>query len=190
MDGDVLIRPAVRGDCPGILAIYNEAVLNTTASYDYEPRTLAQRETWFEVHEREDLPIFVAERLAAGERTIVGWSSLNRFHDRPGYRFTAENSIYIAPEWRGKGLGGKLLAPLVDAARARNLHSVIAVIDASNEASLRLHARFGFEPAARFKEVGYKFGRWLDVVDMQLLLPCDPTLGRNPAQPKSIPTGQ
>ncbi len=165
----LLIRPAVRGDCQSILDIYNEAVLNTTASYDYEPSTLERRLAWFDAHERDDYAIWVAVDEAAphGPR-VIGWSSLSRFHDRPGYRFTCENSIYVAAERRGKGIGNKLMIPLITSARERGLHVIIAAIDASNEASIRLHAKHGFQKVAHFREVGFKFGRWLDVVDMQL----------------------
>jgi L-amino acid N-acyltransferase len=166
------IRPAVRADCPAILEIYNEAVLTTTATYDYEPRTLQHRLEWFDAHEQAGLPVFVAEvSEGGGPGRVAGWASLNRFHDRPGYRFTVENSIYIEAASRGRGLGGLLLGELVRAARAGGYHSVIAVIDAANEASIRLHARHGFRPVAHFPEVGFKFGRWLDVVDMQLTIP-------------------
>lgn len=163
----VAIRPATAADLPGILAIYNDAVLNTTATYDYEPRTLAQREAWFADHQRDNYPVFVA---ADAEGRVLGWSSLNPYHSRPGYRFTADNSIYVAADQRGRGVGRRLLAPLLDAARERGLHAIIAVIDADNEVSIRMHAAFGFEPVGRFKEVGFKFGRWLDVVYMERLI--------------------
>jgi phosphinothricin acetyltransferase len=162
------VRAAQREDCPGILEIYNEAVLNTTATYDYEPRTIAQRQAWFDEHKKIGFPIFVAL-----DRTgrIVGWSALNRYHDRMGYRFTCESSIYIAPDYRGQGLGKMLLAPLIESAQKIGLRAIIAAIDGTNEVSIRLHKRFGFETVGCFKSVGYKFDRWLDVVYMELLLP-------------------
>ena len=162
------IRPAVRADVPAILEIYNEAVSTTTASYDYEPRTLEHRMAWFDDHVQNDYAIFVAAPPGA---KVLGWSALNRFHDRPGYRFTAENSIYIAAGNRGQGIGKRLMPPVIEAARSRSLHAILAAIDASNEASLRLHAGFGFQQVGHFKEVGFKFGRWLDVIYMELLLP-------------------
>ena len=168
----VTVRRAFRGDCPGILAIYNDAVLTTTASYDYAPRTLAQREEWFDAHERDQMAVLVAES-SSGE--IVGWSALSKFHDRVGYRFTSENSVYVAAPWRGKGVGRRLLATLLDAARARGLHAIIACIDAENGASIRLHTRLGFERVGLFKRVGFKFDRWLDVAYLELLIeppPC------------------
>jgi L-amino acid N-acyltransferase YncA len=162
------IRPATRADLPAILEIYNHAVLNTTASYDYEPRTLEHRTAWFEDHERTGLPVFVAVDNAG---RVVGWSALNRYHDRMGYRYTTENSVYVAADQRGKGIGKLLLAPLIDSATRLGMRAIIAAIDASNDVSIRLHAAFGFEHVGRFKNVGYKFGRWLDVAYMEKLLP-------------------
>jgi phosphinothricin acetyltransferase len=142
-------------------------VLKTTASYDYEPRTLEHRTTWFEDRTREQYPIFVAENEA---RQVVGWSALNPFHTRMGYRFTAENSVYVAASERGKGIGKLLMEPLITGAKKRGLHAIIAVIDAENEPSIRLHAHFGFEKVGLFKEVGYKFDRWLNVVYMERIV--------------------
>jgi L-amino acid N-acyltransferase YncA len=161
------VRQCQREDCPGILEIYNDAVLTTTATYDYEPRTLEHRQSWFDDHKRTGLPIFVATENGK----VIGWSALNRYHDRMGYRFTSENSVYIAADWRGKGVGKMLLEPLIKAGHDYGLHAIIAAIDATNEASIRLHRRFGFEEVGHFKNVGYKFGRWLDVIYMELLLP-------------------
>jgi len=161
------IRPATRDDLPGILEIYNDAVLNTTATYDYEPRTLEQRAQWFEERQRDGYPIFVAVNEAG---RVVGWSALNPFHARKGYQFTSENSVYVAADMRGRGLGKLLLAPLIEGAKQRGLHAIIAAIDADNEASIRLHAAFGFEKVGHFKQTGYKFNRWLDVVYMERLV--------------------
>ena len=161
------VRAAVTADLPGILAIYNDAVLTTTATYDLEPRTLEHRTAWFADHERANLPVFVAVN---DEGDILGWSALNRYHDRYGYRFTVENSVYVAAPHRSRGVGRLLLAPLIDAARERGLHAIIAGVDASNEASLRLHAAFEFVQVGHLREVGHKFGRWLDVIYLQRLL--------------------
>jgi L-amino acid N-acyltransferase YncA len=161
------IRPATHSDLPGILEIYNDAVLNTTATYDYEPRTLEHRTQWFEERQRERYPVFVA---IDDEGRVAGWSALNPFHARFGYRFTSENSVYVASDSRGKGVGKLLLAPLIEAARGRGLHAIIAAIDADNQVSIRLHAGFGFEKVGHFKQTGFKFGRWLDVVYMEKLV--------------------
>ncbi len=161
------VRIAIVADLPAILAIYNDAVLTTTATYDVEPRTLEHRAAWFEDHQRANLPIFVA--VGAAEE-VVGWSALNRYHERFGYRFTVENSVYVASSHRGRGIGRLLMAPLIDAAVERGMHSILAGIDAENAASIRLHASFGFEPVAHYKQVGHKFGRWLDVIYLQRML--------------------
>ncbi len=161
------VRPATEADLPGILEIYNDAVLHTTASYDYEPRTLEHRRAWFQERQRDQYPVFVAVEEDA---RVVGWSALNPFHARIGYRFTSENSVYVAANRRGQGIGRALLGPLLEAGKARGLHAILAVIDADNEASIRLHAQFGFEKVGHFKQTGFKFGRWLDVVYMEKLL--------------------
>ncbi|MCL4504607.1 MAG: N-acetyltransferase family protein [Chloroflexi bacterium] len=163
----MIIRPATLADVPAILEIYNEAVLNTTASYDYEPSTYQARLAWFHEHVERSFPVYAAEDDAG---QVVGWSSLSEFRTRIGYRYTSENSLYVAPAQRGKGIGKKLMAPLVDAGRRLGFHSIIAVVDADNVASLQLHKSFGFERVGYLKQVGFKFGRWLDVVYLELLL--------------------
>jgi len=160
------IRAAERDDVPGILDIYNDAVLRTTASYDDEPSTLEARLDWFDAKKRHGFPVFVAE----DEAGVVGWSAFGPFRPWPGYRHTVEHSVYVAAPRRGQGIGAALLPPLIARARAMGLHAMIAGIDAANTPSLRLHTRFGFEQVAHFKEVGFKFDRWLDLVFMELLL--------------------
>ncbi len=166
-DSGFEIRPATLDDCPGILAVYNEAVLTTTATYDYEPRTLEHRRDWFVARQRNGFPVLVAVDVAG---RVAGWSALNPYHDRIGYRFTVENSVYVAADSRGRGLGSRLLAPLIPAGESRGFHAIIAAIDADNAVSLRLHERHGFMTVGRFRRVGFKFGRWLDVVYMERLL--------------------
>lgn len=161
------VRSATRKDLPEILAIYNDAVLTTTATYDIEPRSLDHRVEWFEAHQRDGLPVLVAVTESG---RVVGWGSLNRHHDRFGYRFTVENSIYVDAAHRGKGVGKCLLGPLIEAARKKAFHTILAGVDADNVASLRLHERFGYRPVAHYKEVGHKFGRWLDVIYLQVFL--------------------
>jgi L-amino acid N-acyltransferase len=164
---NLAVRPATYDDLPAILTIYNEAVLHTTASYDYYPTTLEARAAWFESHAQNRLPVFVAE---LEPKQIVGWSALNSFRHADGYRCTAENSIYVAAEQRGRGIGKLLLAPLIEAGQQLELHSLIAGIDAANMASIRLHAAFGFEQVGYLKQVAFKFDRWLDLILMQRLL--------------------
>jgi L-amino acid N-acyltransferase YncA len=162
----IQIRKAVREDIPSIHSIYNDAIANSTAVYSYEPVPLEERLLWFETKQQQNFPIFVA--LDALE--VVGFSSYGPFRSWDAYLHTVENSVYVAPKHRGQGVGKLLLPPLIDDARARGMHTIIAGIDAANIASIRLHARFGFVQVAHFKEVGFKFNRWLDLVFMELLL--------------------
>jgi phosphinothricin acetyltransferase len=161
------VRPARREDLPAILAIYNEAVLTTTASYDYEPRSIEHRVAWFEDHTTAGLPVLVAVN-DAGE--VLGWGSLSRFHDRKGFQFTAENSLYVRPTAQRCGIGGRLLTALLVAAQESKLRAVIAAIDAENLGSIRLHEKHGFEKVGHLKKVGFKFDRWLDVVYLEKLV--------------------
>ncbi|BDP43661.1 phosphinothricin acetyltransferase (plasmid) [Deinococcus aetherius] len=173
--------PAVRSigvtpDLPTILDIYNEAVLNTTASYDYEPTNLEARLGWFDAKMEQGLPVFVAQ----DQGTVVGWGSYGPFRAWPGYLYTVEHSVYVAADQRGKGIGRRLLPPLIEHARAKGLHAMIAGIDADNAASLRLHEGLGFVKVAHFRQVGWKFDRWLDLVFLELLLDDG---DRTPARP-------
>jgi L-amino acid N-acyltransferase len=162
----VAVRPACEDDLPAILSIYNDAILTTTAVYDYAPHTLEMRREWYRGKVAGGWPLFVADEAGA----VVGFSSLGPFRPWAAYKYSAEDSVYVAADRRGRGVGGLLLAPLIDAARSLRLHALVAGIDADNEASRRLHRAFGFEQVAHFRQVGYKFGRWLDLTFMQLLL--------------------
>ena len=162
----IQIRTAGDKDLEAILEIYNDAILNTTAVYDYEPHTLEMRRQWFRIKEAQGFPVFVAE----DNGKVVGFSSIGPFRAWAAYKYSVENSIYVAAGQRGKGIGKLLLEPLIKAATELDLHTIIAGIDATNEVSIKLHRSFGFEEVAQFKQVGYKFGRWLDLTFMQLLL--------------------
>lgn len=161
-----MIRPATAADLPSILAIYNDAILHTTAVYDYAPHTLAMRQAWFAAKQQAGFPIIVAE--AQGQ--VVGFGSLGAFRAWEAYRYTVENSLYVAPQSRGQGWGKQLLFHLIKAAENMQLHAIVAGIDADNVASLHLHQQLGFQEVAHFPQVGYKFDRWLDLKFMQRLL--------------------
>ena len=160
------IRPARETDLPEILDIYNHVILNTTAVYAYDPHTLAMRKAWYDDKVRDGYPIFVAEE--AGR--VVGLSTYGPFRAWPAYKYTIENSVYVAETHRGNGIGKLLIQPLIDRASQQGYHAMIASIDASNTSSLRLHRSFGFEEVAHFRQVGFKFGRWLDLKFLELLL--------------------
>ncbi len=163
----VTIRPARRADVPGIVAIYNDAVLHTTGSYDEIPQALERRLAWYEANRRNGYPMMVAEDAGV----IVGWCASTAFRSTPAYRFTCEDAIYVAASHRRQGLGRRLLESVIRAADAMDMHSMIAVIgDAENIASIRLHEQLGFTRVAYIPQVGFKFGRWLDQVWMQRML--------------------
>jgi L-amino acid N-acyltransferase YncA len=162
----VVIRPGTESDLPAILAIYNHAIINTTAVYDYEPHTLAMRETWYAAKVADGLPVLVATL----DDQVVGFAALSWFRAWAAYRYTVENSLYVAPDQQGQGIGRQLLSASIEAARDRHFHTIVSGIDADNAASLHLHRQFGFEPVGHMRQVGYKFNRWLDLTFMQLLL--------------------
>jgi L-amino acid N-acyltransferase YncA len=162
----VIVRAATTEDLPSILEIYNEAVLNTTATAETNIEALETRQAWFAHRQKLSLPVFVADE----DGRVVGWSSLSSYSSRTGYRFTAEDSIYVAADCRGRGIGKALLAALVSAAKERGIHSLVAKIDGENAASIYLHEQIGFSRAGLLTEAIYKFDRWLNVVYMQLML--------------------
>lgn len=162
----IQVRHATEQDLPRLLEIYNDIILNTTAVYDYEPHTLDMRRQWWETKKSQGFPVFVAEQ----QEKILGFSSIGPFRAWAAYKYSAENSVYVAAEARGMGVGKLLIPPLKDAAKKLGLHTIIAGIDATNEASLRLHRSFGFEEVAHFKEVGWKFERWLDLKFLQKMI--------------------
>jgi L-amino acid N-acyltransferase YncA len=163
---DLLLRPATVADLSDINAIYNHYVLASVCTYQTEPETSAAREAWFTAHGPPH-PIRVAERNGA----IIGWGSLSRFRARAAYDRTVENSIYVHPEHHRQGIGAALLAEQIEMAAALGHHAIIAGIDAEQAASVALHARFGFQQVGYLVQVGFKFGRWLDVIYMQRMLP-------------------
>ncbi|SHF67986.1 phosphinothricin acetyltransferase [Kaistia soli DSM 19436] len=157
------IRMAGEADLPAILGIYNDAVVNTTAIWNDDTVDLENRRAWFTARRGQGYPVFVAIEGDA----VLGYASYGDFRPFQGYRFTVENSVYVASEARGKGAGAALLAALVTHAAAADKHVMIAAITAGNEASIRLHARQGFVATGRLSEVGYKFGAYLDLILME-----------------------
>lgn len=158
------ICPAQPSDMPAILDIYNDAVLNTTASWDYEPATLEQRTHWYEQHQLQGFPVLVA--LDETKR-VVGWGSLSKFREKIGYQYSVEHSVYVVGDRRGQGIGRIIVQALIEEARRLGKHVIIGGVELSNEASLKLHRALGFEEVAHFKQVGYKFDRWLDIIFLQ-----------------------
>jgi phosphinothricin acetyltransferase len=161
----VIVRAATEADLPAISAIYNHYVLTSTATYQFEPETLEDRRRWFETH-GERHPVIVAE--VDGE--VVGWGSLSPFRDRDGYLHSTEASVYIRHDRHRKGLGRLILGELVERARGLGYHTIIGGASADQTASIALQESLGFQRVAVLREVGFKFGRWLDVVFTQLML--------------------
>jgi len=161
------VRTATEADVPAIASIYNEAVRDTTATYDCEPVSEDSRRLWLRDHLATGYVVRVAEDPKEG---VVGWGSLSCFNPRFGYRFTVTNALYVTARHQGKGIGRQLLEDQLALAAERGWHAILAIIDADNGGSIRLHERYQFERVAHLKEVGFKFNRWLDVVYMQRLL--------------------
>lgn len=159
------LRLATVDDAPAVRRIYNHEVEHTTVTFDIEPRTLEQQEAW--IAERQGaLGVIVAELDGA----VVGFASLSPYRSRPAYRSTVENSVYVDDAARGSGVGRALMNELIDTARRRGFHTIIAHVAGGHEASIALHHSCGFEIVGVQREVGRKFGKWLDVTVMQLML--------------------
>ncbi len=160
-----IIRPAREADLAAVNDIYNHFVLHSTSTYQELPETLDTRRQWFSHHD-EKHPVIVAEE--AGR--VVGWGSLSAYHTRSAYGRTVENSVYVHHEHHRHGIGSLLLSELITRARHLGHHAIIADIDAEQTASVALHEKFGFEKVGHLTQVGFKFGRWLGVIYMELLL--------------------
>lgn len=158
------LRPATPEDLPAISAIYNFYVAESTCTFALEKETLEERALWFQnraaIH-----PVLVAE-----EGRVIGWASLSAWNKRCAYAQTVESSVYLHHAHHRRGIGKALVVRLIELARELKLHSIIAGISADQSASLALHQGLGFTEVARFKEVGFKFGRWIDVIYLQKMI--------------------
>ncbi|MDD3352450.1 GNAT family N-acetyltransferase [Zoogloea sp.] len=159
-----------------ILAILNEAIVTSTALYDYRPRTPESMLAWFASKVAGAYPVIGA---VDGAGSLLGFASYGPFRAFPGYKYTVEHSIYVHRDHRGRGLGRALLEHLVEAARQRDVHVLVGVIDMANRGSIALHEQLGFVHAGVLHQVGFKFGGWLDVGFWQRTLdtPADPRDG-------------
>ncbi len=165
---EVRIRPAQRSDLDAITDIYNEAILTTTATFDTEPKTTEQQQTWFEEHGTQ-YPLLVAEV----DGSVVGWTCLSKWSDRRAYRETAESSTYVKQQYRGRGIGRQLKTAIESETRRLGFHTVLARVTEGSEASLHLNEQFGFVHIGVMREVGTKFGRRLDVHLLQKIYDTD-----------------
>jgi phosphinothricin acetyltransferase len=159
------IRKAIKEDVPAIMEIYNEAIVNTTATFDTEPKSLHDRMDWF-ANRDENFPIFVAQKGGL----IVGYAALNKWSERKAYDVTAEISLYILPDFRHSGIGKQLLEVILAEAQHTELVSILARITEGNEHSIYLHNKNGFKLVGVMKSVGVKFDKLLDVTMLQKLL--------------------
>lgn len=160
------IRNAVFEDLESILSIVNHAILHTTANYLYEAQTVEDQQKWWEEKQHKKFPILVA----MVDEHVVGFATYGTFREKIGYRFTVEHSVYIAPDFIGKGIGSTLLTELIKLAKSEGYHTMIGAIDAENQDSIKFHEKFGFTQVGLIKQAAFKFNRWLDLAFMQLML--------------------
>lgn len=174
------IRDALEADLLGILDIYNDAVLNTTAIWNEQAIDLANRKAWFDARQVQGYPILV---IVDAQNEVLGYASFGDWRPFDGFRHTVEHSVYVRADQRGSGLGPQLMHALIERARRCDKHIMVAAIESGNAASVALHERLGFAITGQMAQVGTKFGRWLDLTFMQLNL----TPGAAPSAPRSTP---
>jgi L-amino acid N-acyltransferase len=162
----VIIRQATTNDMISVLEIVNYEILNTTAIWDYDIRTLQQQIQILNEKTDHNFPFLVAEK----ESAIVGFGTYGTFRYKIGYRFTVEHSVYVHKDYHGNRIGSMLIKELIKIAKNQKLHTMIGVIDSENQGSIIFHQKLGFEIVGHIKQTGYKFDRWLDSVFVQLLL--------------------
>ena len=150
-----------------ILEIFNDAIINSTALYDYKLRTMDSMKSWFDAKEKNNYPVI---GIVENNNELLGFGSYGAFRAWPAYKYSIEHSIYINKNYRGKGYGKTILREIILNAEKQNYHCLMAGIDANNEVSIKLHKSFGFELCGKIKQVGYKFKKWLDLEFYQLLL--------------------
>lgn len=166
-----VVRDAREGDAAAIAAILNDAIGHSTAVWDETPVDVAGRLAWLEDHRRPGCAVLVATDARAGHRgEVLGYGAFGPWRAREGYRHTVEHSVYVRADQRGRGIGRTLMGALVDRARTEGLHVMVAGIESGNAASIRLHESLGFTHVGHLPQVGAKFGRWLDLDFLQLVL--------------------
>ncbi|MCI2262041.1 MULTISPECIES: GNAT family N-acetyltransferase [Xanthomonas] len=156
-----------------ILEIFNDAIVHSTALYDYRPRPPESMAAWFATKRAGNFPVL---GLEDADGTLIGFASYGTFRAWPAFKYSVEHSVYVHRDHRGRGAGRRLLQALIDTAQARGVHVLVGGIDASNAGSIALHEQLGFVHAGTVREAGFKFGRWLDLAFYQRIL-------AGPAQP-------
>lgn len=160
------IRAYQESDAPAIREIINDSILNTFHNYDYEPKSMEEVQAQFSEKLANGFPILIGE--VDGE--LAGYATFGKFRAKPGYNTTIEHSIYLTAKAQNQGLGSALMKQLIAIAKSQGYHVMIAGMDSENRGSYRFHERLGFKEVARFPEVAFKFGKWLELVFMQLKL--------------------
>ena len=163
VENETKVRFALEKDLQAILEINNHEIKHSTVNYDYAPKTLEFQNYWFQEKAKAGFPILIAER----GKQIVGFATYGIFRPKPGYQFTVEHSVYIHSQFRGKGIGYSLMKELIAHAKEKGFHLMVGGIDARNFNSLHFHRKLGFQEVGRFKEVGWKFDQWLDLIFVQ-----------------------
>ncbi len=164
------IRDARESDISGLRDIYNDVIATSTAVYSSTPVTLEDRQTWWKARVAQGYPVLVAKDASG----VLGFSTFGDFRTWPGYRYTVEHTVHVRADRRGTGVGQQLVRALFPRASALGKHMMIAGVDAANAGSIRFHERLGFERAGHLRQVGWKFGRWLDLVFLQRELEITP----------------
>lgn len=163
----MIIRTAQESDLPELAEIYNYEVLNGTATFDVNPKDLDERREWLNSHNKDNHPLIVAEV----DGHVAGYASLSPYRDKEAYAATVELSVYIGPDYRRRGIARELIGVILrEAGEREDIHTVISVITGGNDASIRLHEEFGFTYCGTIREAGTKFGRYLDIVNYQLMV--------------------
>jgi L-amino acid N-acyltransferase len=168
-----LIQCSYENHAQAILDIFNEAILNSTALYEYKPRTMQTMEAWFAAKAAGDFPVIAA---IDDDGAFLGFASYGPFRAFPAFKYSMEHSVYVDSNHRGRGVGKVLLQEIIRLAQQNQLHVLVGAIDAANAGSIALHKQLGFEHSGTIKQSGFKFGRWLDLAFYQLIL-------RTPSEP-------
>ena len=163
-----IIRPATEKDLPEILEIYNAEILNGLATWNEQPYDLKHFQTWLKQLQQQNSPVFVVEDSIKNK--VAGYADYASFRNFSGYKYSVEHSVYISPEYAKQGLGKRLMQHLIEHAQLNNMHVMIAGIDHENIGSIELHKKLGFGQTGYMPQVGQKFGKWRDLVLMQLML--------------------
>ncbi|MDP4177669.1 MAG: N-acetyltransferase family protein [Bacillota bacterium] len=161
-----MIRNAEEKDIEDILDIFNYAILNTTAIYEYKIHTLEDRKQWYKEKMQKGYPLLVFEE----DNKVVGYATFGSFRAWPAFKYTIEHSVYVHKDYRNRGIGTKLLRELIKTADEKGYATLVAAIDSLNENSIKIHEKIGFKYSGTVTKAGYKFGKWLDLVFYQLEL--------------------